>query len=62
MPINGTVTLGIENVQKKMPKGKAVESELESDFKGLEKIKSKYPDKFEAKKMSFGSKGEAFGG
>jgi len=61
MPINGEMTLDISAVQKKSPKGKSVESELASEYETLGKeIKAKYPYKPEAKKMSYGSKGEAF--
>lgn len=62
MPINGTITLGMQEAQKKEPKGKALEEAVASAYKSVEKeLKSKFPYKPEAKKMSYGSKGEAFG-
>lgn len=49
-------------LQKKMPKGKSVETDYASTFESLKKdMKSEYPYKPEAKKMSYGSSGDAFG-
>jgi len=61
MPINGEMTLDVQGVQKEHPKGKGVESALASAYKSLGKeIKSEYPYQPKPKKMSYGSKGEAF--
>lgn len=62
MPINGTITLKMSEVQKKEPKGKSLADSVESTYKSLEKeLKSVYPYTPMAKKMSYGSSGEAFG-
>lgn len=61
--INGTMSLKMAEVNKKQPKGKALEEAYASAYKSLgSEIKSKFPYKPEAKKMSYGSHGEAFGG
>lgn len=60
--INGIMNLKLMELQKKEPKGASVVSSYETAFKSLSKeLKSKFPYKPEAKKMSYGSKGEAFG-
>lgn len=61
--INGTMSLKLKELQEKNPKGKDLEEAYASAYKSLGKeLKSQYPYKPEAKKMSYGSKGEAFGG
>lgn len=60
--INSTMSLKLAEVQKKEPKGKDLADSVESAYKALGKeIKSAYPYKPMAKKMSYGSSGEAFG-
>ncbi len=60
--INGTMNLKLAEVTKKHPKGKAVESEIAAAYKSLgSEIKAKYPLAGKAEKMSYGSKGSAFG-
>lgn len=60
--INGTTSIAFSKVQKNKPKGKAVETELASAYKSLgSEIKSAYPYQPQAKKQSYGSRGNAFG-
>jgi len=60
--LNGTMNLKAMEMQKKHPKGSGVETDYASAYKELGKeLISKYPYKGEAKKMKYGSQGEAFG-
>lgn len=60
--INGIMSLELRRLQEKDPKGKAVTSDYESVYKSLGKeLKSEFPYKPKAEKMSYGSKGSAFG-
>lgn len=60
--INSTMSLKLNELQKKHPKGSGVESSYDEAFKSLGKeLKSAYPYKPKAKKMSYGSNGDAFG-
>jgi len=62
MPINGVFALKLAEVQKSQPKGKALVEAVAANYKSLEKeLKADYPCKEEAKKMSYGSSGQAYG-
>lgn len=56
------MSLKLTQVQKSAPQGKALENAVAAAYKELDKeLTSKYPYKPEAKKMSYGSNGDAFG-
>lgn len=60
--LNSTMSLQLAKLQKKDPKGKAVETDYASAYESLGKeIKAKYPLAGKAERQSYGSRGNAFG-
>ncbi len=57
MPINALARLKAIDVQKKHPKGKAVETSTASAYDSLKKLKSKYPESHKGAKAPYGSSG-----